>query len=241
MLQAALFGAYKRPREATWIAGVVLLLLTLAFGLTGYLLPWDNKAYWATMVTTQLGSLAPIVGPYLAKFFDTGQGAIGVITFARFYGLHVLLLPAITAVVVVFHVYLVRKHGVTPAASDTNSQKFYPAQVFKDTVAIFVVFVLLCVTAITIEAPLERLADPTDTGYIPRPLRWSPSPCGPGSPERPSSTIRARPRARPPTSTLALIGCSYRRSRWPASPITNRNAAIPATTSAPASPRSVRP
>src|SRR5580700_4949232 len=92
MLQVFLWGAYKKPREATWMVGVVLLLITLAYGLTGYLLPWDNRAYWGTVVTTQIAGQAPVIGPYLTRFLG-GGGAIGVVTFARFYGLHVLLLP----------------------------------------------------------------------------------------------------------------------------------------------------
>ncbi len=67
MVQVFLYGAYKKPREATWILGVVLLLLTLAYGLTGYLLPWDNRAYWGTVVTTQIAAKAPVAGPYLTR------------------------------------------------------------------------------------------------------------------------------------------------------------------------------
>jgi ubiquinol-cytochrome c reductase cytochrome b subunit len=170
MLQVFLYGAYKRPREATWMAGVGLLLLTLAYGLTGYLLPWDNRAYWGTVVTTQIAGQAPIIGPYLSRFLG-GEGAIGVVTFARFYGMHVLLLPPVTTLLIVLHVYLVRKHGVAPSLGDEAlpPKKFYPQQVFKDTVAIFIAFVILFVMAIVVRIPLERLADPTDTTYIPRP------------------------------------------------------------------------
>src|SRR5215831_18137606 len=95
MVQVFLWGAYKKPREATWMVGVVLLLLTLAYGLTGYLLPWDNRAYWGTVVTTQIAAQAPVLGPYLSRLLG-GEGAIGVVTFARFYGMHVLLLPPAT-------------------------------------------------------------------------------------------------------------------------------------------------
>src|SRR5207248_11090946 len=67
MVQVFLWGAYKKPREATWMAGVALLLLTFAYALTGYLLPWDNRAYWGTVVTTQIAGQAPLVGPYLTR------------------------------------------------------------------------------------------------------------------------------------------------------------------------------
>jgi ubiquinol-cytochrome c reductase cytochrome b subunit len=169
MVQVFLFGAYKKPREATWMVGVVLLLLTLAYGLTGYLLPWDNRAYWGTVVSTQIALNAPLLGPYLARLAGA-EGSVGVVTFARFFGLHVLILPPITTLLIVWHVYLVRRHGVAPLAGDVQpAKKFYPAQVMKDVVAIFAAFAILYVLALVVKVPLERLADPTDTSYVPRP------------------------------------------------------------------------
>ena len=170
MVQVFLYGAYKKPREATWMVGVVLLILTLAYGLTGYLLPWDNRAYWGTVVATQITGQAPVLGPYLSRLLG-GDGAVGVVTFARFYGLHVLLLPPATLFLIALHVYLVRKHGVAPAPGDEEKPKkqFYPIQVFKDTLAIFIAFAILFTLAVVARVPLEQLADPTDTSYIPRP------------------------------------------------------------------------
>ena len=170
MTQVFLYGAYKKPREATWMAGVILLLLTMAFGLTGYLLPWDNRAYWGSIVATQIAARVPLAGPYLSRLLG-GEGVIGVVTFARFYGLHVLLLPPATGILIATHIYLVRKHGVAPEPGDElqPKKKFYPQQAFKDTVAIFAAFVILFVMAVAVRVPLERLADPTDTAYIPRP------------------------------------------------------------------------
>ena len=169
MTQVFVYGAYKKPREATWLVGVVLLILTLGFGLTGYLLPWDNRAYWGTIVTTQIASKAPLVGPYVTRLLG-GEGTIGVVTFARFFSLHVLLLPATTAMLIMLHVYLVRKHGVCPSPLDRETtKKFFPEQVFKDTMAIFAAFIILFIMAVTVKVPLEQLADPTDSNYIPRP------------------------------------------------------------------------
>lgn len=169
MVQVFLYGAYKKPREATWMVGVVLLLMVLGFGLTGYLLPWDNRAYWGTVVATQLAAKTPLLGPYLTRLAGAENG-IGVLTFARFYSLHVLLLPAATVGLTMLHIYLVRKHGVAPLAGDTAPKKrFYPEQVMKDTVAIFAAFVVLFLMAALVHVPLGRLADPTDTAYIPRP------------------------------------------------------------------------
>ena len=100
MVQVFLWGAYKKPREGTWMVGVILLLLTLAYGLTGYLLPWDNRAYWGTVVTTKIGATVPVMGPYVSRLLAS-TGDIGVVTFARFYGLHVLLLPPATMLLIV--------------------------------------------------------------------------------------------------------------------------------------------
>jgi ubiquinol-cytochrome c reductase cytochrome b subunit len=142
----------------------------LAYGLTGYLLPWDNRAYWGTVVTTAIAAQAPLVGPYLTRLLG-GAGGVGVVTFARFYGMHVLLLPPATALLIALHIYLVRKHGVAPVPGDEvrPPKKFFPEQAFRDTVAIFIAFAILFVMAVVVHVPLEQLADPTDTTYIPRP------------------------------------------------------------------------
>ena len=169
MAQVFVWGAYKKPRETTWMLGVVLMLLTLAYGLTGYLLPWDNRAYWGTVVTTKIAAQAPVAGPYLARLLG-GQGSIGVVTFARFYALHVLLLPPLTMFLIGLHVYLVRRHGVTPEPAEIEPpKKFFPEQVFRDTVVIFAYFVILAVLAVAVRVPLGQLADPTDTAFVPRP------------------------------------------------------------------------
>ena len=170
MVQVFLYGAYKKPREATWMVGVVLLLVTLAYGLTGYLLPWDNRAYWGTMVTTQIAAMSPGLGPYLTRLLGAADG-VGVVTFARFYAMHVLILPPATILLVALHVILVRRHGVAPVPADEGRPKkmFFPMQVFKDTVAIFIAFAILFTLAVAAHVPLEQMADPTDTSYIPRP------------------------------------------------------------------------
>jgi ubiquinol-cytochrome c reductase cytochrome b subunit len=169
MIQVFVYGAYKKPREATWLVGVVLLLLTLTFALTGYLLPWDNRAYWGTVVTTQIMGLAPVLGPYLQNLVGA-QNGIGVVTFSRFYSLHTLILPVTMIFLVGMHIILVRRHGVTPAPFDTRpTRKFYPEQVFRDAISMFVIFVILFTAALLFDPPLERLADPTDASYVPRP------------------------------------------------------------------------
>jgi ubiquinol-cytochrome c reductase cytochrome b subunit len=170
MAQTFLWGAYKKPRETTWIVGVVLLMLTLAFGLSGYLLTWDNRAYWGTVVTTRITALAP-GGSLLLRILGTDGNSIGRVTFARFYSAHVTLLPIVTALLIGFHVYLVRRHGVTPAPGDEllPKKKFYPQQLFKDTVATFVWFVGVALMVAFVKVPLGHIADPTDTSFVPRP------------------------------------------------------------------------
>ena len=169
MCQVFVYGGYKKPREVTWMLGVILLLLTLGFGLTGYLLPWDNRAYWGTVVTTQLVQQAPFAGPYLSTLIGAANG-VGALTFARFYALHTLVLPASMVFLVAAHVSLVRRHGVASAIPDDPAKRaFYPHQLFRDVVAIFIAFLALFLAAAFIDVPLERMADPTDTTYVPRP------------------------------------------------------------------------
>ncbi len=170
MIQVFIYGAYKKPREATWMVGVTLLLITLAFGLTGYLLPWDNRAYFGTVVTTHIMSGAPLAGPYLLRLLGAQGDSVGNVTFSRFYSLHTVLLPPLTLILIAIHIYLVRKHGVAAAPGDrAPKRRFFPEQVFKDTVGIAIAFIILFLMAVLAKVPLERLADPTDTAYIPRP------------------------------------------------------------------------
>ena len=106
------FGAYKYPRELNWVIGVVLLVLTLAMGLTGYLLPFDQRSYWATIVAVNLNSSAPMLGPFLADFLR-GGAEFSSITITRFYALHMLLIPGLIAALIGAHLYLVAKLGTT--------------------------------------------------------------------------------------------------------------------------------
>ena len=106
------FGAYKYPRELNWIIGVVLVVLTLMMGLTGYLLPFDQRSFWATVVAVNLNASGPIVGPYLADFLRVGS-EFGPTTISRFYSLHMLAIPGLIAALIGAHLYLVAKLGTT--------------------------------------------------------------------------------------------------------------------------------
>jgi menaquinol-cytochrome c reductase cytochrome b subunit len=107
-----IFGAYKYPRELNWIIGVVLLVLTLAMGLTGYLLPFDQRSFFATVVAVNINASGPVLGPYLADFLR-GGAEFGATTITRFYALHMLLIPGLIAALIGAHLYLVAKLGTT--------------------------------------------------------------------------------------------------------------------------------
>ena len=107
-----LFGAYKYPRELNWIVGVLLLVLGMLEGFTGYLLPWDQTAYWATAVGINLNATGPFVGPFLGDFLQGGS-QIGPDTIARFYSMHMLLIPGGIIALIGLHLYLVVRLGVT--------------------------------------------------------------------------------------------------------------------------------
>jgi menaquinol-cytochrome c reductase cytochrome b subunit len=107
-----LFGAYKYPRELNWIIGVLILVMGMMEGFTGYLLPWDQTAYWATVVGINLNGTAPFLGPWLAQFLRGGQEISGE-TLTRFYSLHMLLIPGAIMALIGLHLYLVIRLGVT--------------------------------------------------------------------------------------------------------------------------------
>jgi menaquinol-cytochrome c reductase cytochrome b subunit len=106
------FGAYKYPRELNWVIGVVLLILTMAMGFTGYLLPFDERAYWATTVGVNINGTGPLIGPYLSDFLRGGP-EFGATTLSRFYAIHMLLIPGLIAALIGAHLYLVAKLGTT--------------------------------------------------------------------------------------------------------------------------------
>jgi ubiquinol-cytochrome c reductase cytochrome b subunit len=169
MLQVAVYGAYKRPREVNWFVGVMLLGLILAFALTGYLLPWDQKGYWATKVATSIMGSTPFIGRWLQELVQGGN-EYGNLTLTRFYSFHVFLLPALTLLLVAIHVALFRKHGVTPrwdrspAYLVERTQPFWPNQLLRDMVAITVTFAAMVVLTVqTGGAPLEAPADPSSS------------------------------------------------------------------------------
>jgi menaquinol-cytochrome c reductase cytochrome b subunit len=112
MARVFYFGAYKYPRELTWIIGVVLLILTFVMSLTGYLLPFDQRSLWATIVAANITGTGPIVGPFLADFLR-GGAEFGATTLSRFYAIHMLLLPGLIIALIAAHIYLVTRLGIS--------------------------------------------------------------------------------------------------------------------------------
>jgi ubiquinol-cytochrome c reductase cytochrome b subunit len=190
MLRVFFMGAYKFPREVTWLTGVLLFFFVIGFGFTGYLLPWDQKAYWATTVGAHMVEQVPGIGGELAKIMKGGQD-LGAITLARFYAIHVLVFPALTLLFMGIHLFLVVWHGISAPPEKgfpdrreidwkgrlmarykelkAQGKSFWPHIIFKDTVAILIVFLIVLAAALWKGAELEDLANPTDNSYNPRP------------------------------------------------------------------------
>jgi quinol-cytochrome oxidoreductase complex cytochrome b subunit len=112
MLRVILFGAYKFPREITWFTGVILLLVVIGFGFTGYLLPWDQKAFWATTVGTRIAGTPPLIGDYLLRIIRGGS-EISAVTLVRFFGTHVWVLPSLLFMLIGVHLFLVIRNGIS--------------------------------------------------------------------------------------------------------------------------------
>ncbi len=116
LLRVVIQGAYKKPRELTWMAGMGLLFVTLGFGFTGYLLPWDQRAYWATTVGTEIPGSLPLVGPAVRELLRGGTD-VGALTLSRFFGVHMLVLPLTLAGLVGLHLLIVHQQGLADPES----------------------------------------------------------------------------------------------------------------------------
>ena len=142
MLQVVIAGAHLPPREVNWWLGLTLLGLVLGLSLTGYLLPWDQKGYWATTVATNIASNLPVVGPALQKFL-VGGPEYGHHTLARFYTLHVALIPPLVIGLIIAHIVVFRRHGVTTPKRAEGQGWFWPDQAYRDIVIGLVILVIL--------------------------------------------------------------------------------------------------
>ncbi|MEO6725615.1 MAG: cytochrome b N-terminal domain-containing protein [Blastocatellia bacterium] len=170
LAQTFLYGAYKRKRELVWGLGVVMLLIIFAFGFTGYLLAWDQAAYFGTKVGTAIAGEIPIIGSLQQKIMLGGTD-LTTVTLSRFFTTHVFLLPLALIALAGLHVLLFRKAGPAGPYHDRDNHRvdrFYPKQIFKDSVAMLALFVVLAYLALKWPAELGPVADPT-SDYLARP------------------------------------------------------------------------
>ncbi len=166
MFSAFFMKAYRRPRELTWLSGFVLFILALAFGFSGYLLPWNSLAFFATKVGTEIAAAVPIVGEHLLVFLRGGNEVTGA-TLTRFFGFHVALLPLITTLLLAIHLVLIQAQGMSVPPSlqaeyDKNpkSMKFFPEFLLRDAVGWLLVLGLLGILAALFPWELGEKADP---------------------------------------------------------------------------------
>lgn len=136
MFSVFFLRAYRRPRELTWLSGMALLFLTLGFGFSGYLLPWNEVAFFATKVGTDIAGTVPLVGSFLVRFLRGGEEVTGA-TLTRFFGFHVAVLPGLTTLLLLFHLALVQKAGISSPKPDSQQRQmpFYPNFVMREMIA----------------------------------------------------------------------------------------------------------
>jgi cytochrome b6 len=162
MFSVYFMSAYRAPREVTWLTGVVLLFLSIGFGFSGYLLPWNELAFFATKVGTDIAGVIPVVGHFVLRFLRGGDDVTGA-TLTRFFGFHVAVLPAITTVVLGLHLLLVQMHGmsVPPSMEDrgVKKMKFVPNFLLRDLIGWILAIGLLAALAAIFPWELGHKAD----------------------------------------------------------------------------------
>jgi quinol-cytochrome oxidoreductase complex cytochrome b subunit len=170
MLRVFFMGAFKKPRELTWVGGVLLFFVTLAFGFTGYLLPWNQLSYWATTVGTAAAASVPVVGEELGYLLRGGE-AVGQETLSRFYVMHVVVLPWVLVALIVVHIVMIRMQGLAPLAPVGEKEHptpqegipFAPDHVSRELVVFPLFFALLISLVILFPPEIGEKANPTVT------------------------------------------------------------------------------
>ena len=178
LMVSYLHGSYAAPRQVTWITGACLFLVVLGLGFTGYLLPWDMKAYWATVVGANIPDQVPAVGNYVTRVILGGETISGF-TLTRFYSVHTLVLPACLLLFMAVHIYLIRIHNISDPRERIAGEKlppesgkpyrFYPEHTNRSSLGFGVLFLLLVLLAAFADPPMEQKAGTFIADYLPRP------------------------------------------------------------------------
>jgi len=169
--QVFIWGAYKNPRQLTWLIGVGQLILTLALGFTGPVLPWDERGYWEAEVGTSMAGTAPFLGS-LVRSLLRGGSSLGQMTLSRFFFLHVAILPGVLMALIALHLVAFRNSGISGPWNEAKRKRvgsFWPDQVFIDAVVITFIFVILIGLAAYARAPFSGPLDTMQTFYVPKP------------------------------------------------------------------------
>ena len=175
LFSVLLLKAYRRPREITWMSGVALFGVSLGFGFTGYLLPWNELAYFATKVGTEITGAVPVVGHFMLRLLRGGDEVTGA-TLTRFYGIHVAILPAIVMLILGAHLFMVQKHGmsvppgVEREGGPRRTMPFVPDFLLRDMVGWLSALAVLALLAAVLPAELGKKADP----FAPAPIGIKP-------------------------------------------------------------------
>jgi cytochrome b6 len=163
MFSVYFMRAYRSPREMTWVSGVLLLLLAVGFGFSGYLLPWNKLAFFATKVGTEIAGVIPVIGRPMLRFLRGGDDVTGA-TLTRFFGFHVAVLPAITTVIIATHLVLVQLHGMSVPVGyegkDLKKMKFFPNFFLRDLIGWVLAIGVLAALAALFPWELGEKADP---------------------------------------------------------------------------------
>ncbi len=173
-IRVFIYAAYKSPRELTWLAGVGLLFITLAMSFTGAPLPWDERGYWATEVGTSIAGTVPFIGN-LIKHLLRGGESMGQLALSRMFVLHIAIIPGTLLAMLGIHLVAFRRNGsVGPwdEAKRARRGQFWPDQLFKDTLACTILFIILLALVVFVPPPFAGPADPLDTLYVPKP-EWN--------------------------------------------------------------------
>jgi cytochrome b6 len=166
MFSVYFLKAYRKPRELTWYSGIILLFISLGFGFSGYLLPWNELAFFATKVGTDIAGEIPLIGEYVLRLLRSGDDVTGA-TLSRFFGFHVAIFPGIFVVVLAVHLILIQRQGIAEPEgwhlkneTEKKTIPFFPNFVLRELLVWLIVINLLAILAVYFPWELGIKADP---------------------------------------------------------------------------------